>query len=122
MELARRTTIGLLLCLSAPILQAAEPYLGRFLYQYEGGDIYRITVPDDTHMTWECVACPEPGTRAQETPDRFRIAEGIYFVSWLEASGVSVTQVVDLNAMKVWSTVIDGPGRYVIRGDIVREQ
>ncbi|WP_029146600.1 MoaF C-terminal domain-containing protein [Methylophilus sp. 5] len=101
---------------------AAEPYIGQFLYQYEGAGVYRVTVKDAKSMTWLCIDGPEKGANGVETPDRFKVANKVYFASWVEKTGINVTQVVNLNTMKVYSTILDGKERYVVSGNIVREK
>ena len=101
---------------------AAEPYIGQFLYQYEGGNVYRVTVKEGKSMSWLCIKGDEKGAHGTETPDRFTVADKVYFASWVEKTGINVTQVINLNTMKVYSTIIDGKARYVISGNIVREK
>ena len=101
---------------------AAEAFSGRFLYQYDGGSVYRVVVNDQKLMTWTCIQGPEKGASGIEHPDRFKIADKIYFASWVEKTGTNVTQVLNLNTMKVYSTITEGKERYVISGTIVREK
>ncbi|MFQ6405688.1 MoaF-related domain-containing protein [Methylophilus sp. 'Pure River'] len=99
-----------------------EAYIGQFIYQYEDGSFYRVLVKDNQSMTWTCVTGPEKGASGTEHPDRLKIADKIYFATWVEETGINVTQVINLNTMKVYSTIIDGKQRYVISGNIVREK
>lgn len=73
-------------------------------------------------MSWECIKGPEKGAHGIEKPDRSKVADKIYFVSWVEKTGIHVSQVINLNSLKVYSTIIDGKERYVVSGDIIREQ
>ncbi|HCU85195.1 MoaF-related domain-containing protein [Methylophilus sp. UBA6697] len=101
---------------------AAEAYLGQFLYQYDGGSVYRVTVKEAKSMSWLCIKGDEKGAHGVETPERFAVADKVYFATWVEKTGINVTQVINLNTMKVYSTIIDGKQRYVISGNIVREK
>ncbi len=101
---------------------AAEAYIGRFLFKYDGGSVYRVIVNDANSLSWTCIQGPEKGANGTEKPDRFKVADKIYFVSWVEKTGINVAQVVNLNTRKVYSTIIDGKERYVVSGDIVREK
>jgi phenolic acid decarboxylase len=101
---------------------AAEAYLGQFLYQYDGGSVYRVTVKEAKSMSWLCIQGDEKGAHGVETPERFMVADKVYFATWVEKTGINVTQVINLNTMKVYSTIIDGKQRYVISGNIVREK
>jgi len=113
---------GLLLSTFASMACAAEPYIGQFLYQYAGDSVYRVTVKDDKAMAWQCIKGAEKGAHGIETPERFTVADKVYFASWVEKTGINVTQVINLNTMQVYSTIIDGKQRYVVTGNIVREK
>jgi len=104
------------------IAHAGEAYIGQFLYQYDGGSVYRVLVKDTKSMTWSCIKGPEQGASGIEQTDRFKVADKIYFASWVEKTGTNVTQVLNLNTMKVYSTITEGKERYVISGTIVREK
>jgi phenolic acid decarboxylase len=118
MKLRLFTTL-LLLALST-FAQASEAYIGQFLYQYQGGNIYRVTVNDAKSMSWLCVKGTEKGANGIEHPERFKVANNIYFATWVEKTGIQVSQVINLKTMKVYSTIIDGKERYVLVGTIVR--
>ncbi len=122
MKYLQPLTIGLLFSMFASVACAAEPYIGQFLYQYEGGSVYRVTVKEGKSMSWLCIKGAEKGAHGTETPERFTVADKVYFASWVEKTGINVTQVINLNTMKVYSTIIDGKERYVISGNIVREK
>ena len=64
--------------------QAAEAYLGQFLYKYDGGNVYRVKVNDAKSMSWLCIESSEKGANGIENPERFKVADKIYFVSWVE--------------------------------------
>lgn len=113
---------GLLLFTSAISVHAAEAYVGQFLYQYDAGSTYRVTVNDNTHMRWACIQGPEKGASGIETPQRFKINSKVFFATWVEKTGVNVSQVIDFKNMKVYSTIIDGKERYVLEGNITREK
>ncbi|MCB4809735.1 hypothetical protein LG204_00200 [Methylovorus menthalis] len=112
-----------LLLSSLPLhAQASKAYQGQFLYQYEGGNVYRVTVNDAKSMVWKCIAGSEKGAHGTEKPERIKVDDNIYFATWREKTGINVTQVIDLKNMKVYSTIIDGKERYVLSGKIVREK
>jgi len=114
----------MLLSTVAATANSAEAYVGQFLYQYDGGSVYRVTVKEAKakSMSWLCIKGDEKGAHGIETPERFTVADKVYFASWVEKTGINVTQVINLNTMKVYSTIIDGQARYVISGNIVREK
>lgn len=114
--------IGLLISSLSSVAQASEAYIGQFLYKYKGGNTYRVTVSDRKLMKWECIEGSEKGVKGEEMPQRFKVADKIYFATWVEKTGIHVSQVVDLKNMKIYSTIIDGKERYVLEGNVVREQ
>ena len=114
--------IGLLIFSLSSVAQASETYIGQFLYKYKGGNTYRVTVNNSKTMKWECVEGSEKGASGEEMPQRFKVANKIYFATWVEKTGINVSQVVDLKNMKVYSTIIDGKERYVLEGNIIREK
>lgn len=114
--------IGLLFLALTSTAKASEAYLGQFLYKYEGGNIYRVTVNDAKSMSWLCIEGSEKGANGIEKPERFEVADKIYFTTWVEKTGINVSQVINLKTMKVYSTIIDGKERYILVGKVVREK
>lgn len=114
--------IGLLISSLHSVAQASEAYIGQFLYKYKGGNTYRVTVNDRKTMKWECIEGSEKGANGEEMPQRFKVANKIYFATWVEKTGINVSQVVNLKNMKVYSTIVDGKERYVLEGNVVREK
>jgi phenolic acid decarboxylase len=55
----------------------------------------------DGAMDWEGMTGPAKGMTGTEKTHAREVAPGVFFVSWLEASGTTVSQILDLNAMKV---------------------
>lgn len=90
------------------------------MYRYNDGSTYRVTVNDKTHLRWEAVTGPERGKSADEVAYRQEVRPQVYFVSWVERSGINVVQVVDLAKMKVIANVYDGKNRYLAEGVITR--
>lgn len=113
---------ALLVALAACFIPAyaQEPYIGQFIYRYNDGSVYRVTVHSATHLRWEAIQGPEKGRSGEEAVRRIKVREGIYFVNWLESSGVHVSQVVDLYKMAVYAHVYDGKQQYTSEGNIVR--
>lgn len=113
---------SLLLSAFTTVAHATEAYMGQFLYQYEGGNVYRVTVNDAKSMSWVCIEGTEKGASGIENPERFKVSDKIYFATWVEKTGINVSQVLNLKTMKVYSTIIDGKERYVLSGKVVREK
>lgn len=101
--------------------QSADPYIGQFTYRYSSGDTYEIIVPDATRLSWRATGGAELGHRGDEQPERIKIADGIYFATWIEADGTTVTQVLDFNDNTVHATVVQGDFRSLLSGTIERD-
>lgn len=101
---------------------ASKAYLGQFLYKYKAGNTYRVTVEDGEHMKWECIEGSEKGAKGEEIPQIFRVNSKVFFATWVEKTGISISQVIDFKNMKVYLTIIDGKERYVLEGKVVREK
>lgn len=122
MKLSRFLLITLAVSAVTSTAMAAEAYVGTFLYQYKPDTTYRVTVPDSRHLHWVCIQGAEKGASGDENPQRFKVDDRVFFTTWVEKTGINVTQVVDLKHMKVYSTILDGKDRYVLEGTIVREK
>lgn len=101
---------------------AVEAYVGQFLYQYKAGSVYRVIAKEDKTMAWECIEGPEVGAKGLEKPERFKLTKQIYYATWVEKTGIQVSQALDFKNMKVYSTIVEGKDRYVLEGKIVREK
>ena len=99
---------------------ANRPYIGEFLYHYEGGGTYRLNVPNETDLHWECVKGSEVGAKGSEKPQRYEVANNVYFVTWIESTGVQISQALNFETNKVFVTISEGQDRYVLVGDIER--
>ena len=115
-------SLAVFTCLLSSSAYAAEAYIGRFIYRYESGTAYRVIAQNSDELVWECIERPEKGAKGTETPDRFKINKTTYFVSWTEKSGIQVSQALDFKNKNVYSTIIDGKDRYVVKGKIAREK
>lgn len=59
----------------------------------------------DAHLEWETASGPQRGARGSESVHVAQVAPHVFFVSWLEKSGVTVSQVLDLDQSKVTAFV-----------------
>lgn len=116
------TIITIFLFAFVSVAEAAEAYIGQFLYQYKAGNVYRITAKDSKTMQWECIKGSEVGAKGVETPQRFKVNKHVFYTTWVEKTGIQVSQVIDFKGMKVYSTIVDGKDRYVLEGTVVREK
>ncbi|CAN7169864.1 hypothetical protein LJR161_000249 [Variovorax paradoxus] len=99
----------------------AAPHLGRFRFEYPGGVVYEVDVDDDDALRWRCVAGENKGREGKEVVDRVPLHPEQHLLSWTEADGLVVAQVVNYDAGSV-NTVLVLPGgqRVVLQGTVQR--
>ncbi len=99
----------------------ALQHLGTFIYRYAGGPVYEVRADSDTALHWRCLEGDDQGRAAQEVAHRVAVRPGVHFLSWVEADGLVVTQVVDFDAGTVNCVlVIPGGERLVLQGTVER--
>lgn len=70
--------------------------------EYNYGDyIYHLDFKTDTTLYWKCVEGDEKGKEADETYKTQRLNNHTLFVSWVEADGLGVSQVINLKDYKI---------------------
>jgi hypothetical protein len=81
--------------------------------RYASGLAVRATYASGTELRWEALSGPSAGRTGREEIDAVEVAPDVYFVSWLEKDGTSVSNVLDLKAMRVkaFVTYDTGSGR-----------
>jgi hypothetical protein len=64
-------------------------------------------------LEWEALTGPAKGTKGTEAIHTLEVAPNVFFVSWLENSGTTVSQVLDLGRGRVagFVTYDAGQGR-----------
>lgn len=76
---------------------------------YNSGLIVRGTYSADS-VRWEALAGPAKGSTGSERTYVQALSPTTWFVSWVEASGTTVSQILDLDARKVWAFVTFAAG------------
>ena len=61
-------------------------------------------------VAWEALSGPAKGSRGTERTYVYALSQNRFFVNWIEASGTTVSQILDLEAGQVWSFVTYGAG------------
>ncbi|HEY4366305.1 MAG TPA: phenolic acid decarboxylase [Steroidobacteraceae bacterium] len=91
--------------------------------RYSSGLEVRARYDSTTAMTWEALSGPAKGRQGTEIIAAAEVAADVYFISWIEASGTSVSNVVDLGARTVHAYVTfqasEGRQGYLDHGTIV---
>ena len=72
--------------------------------KYESGLIVRGRYTADS-VSWEAVSGPAKGSRGTERTYVYALSQNRFFVNWLEASGTTVSQILDFDASQVLSFV-----------------
>jgi hypothetical protein len=89
-------------------------FVGRkIIIRYESGLEVKAHYLSATELTWEALTSPSKGTSGAETIYSSEVAPDVFFISWLENNGVSVSNVLDLNnrRMTAFVTFDAGKGR-----------
>ena len=77
----------------------APAFAGRtYLFEFDNGTVFRNSyAADGSTLHWETLE--GAGKGSAETVDLHvaEIASGVYFVGWVEATGITVTHLLDLN-------------------------
>jgi hypothetical protein len=89
-----------------PIRTEGHPVVGKKLrFRYESGLEVEGHYRSYTEMGWRALTGPAKGSSGTETIHTAEVAANVFFISWLEKSGTSVSQVLDLNTSKVTAFV-----------------
>lgn len=59
------------------------------------------TEPSDQQLQWKALTGPSAGTSGNERIYTIVLAPHLYFISWVESNGTTVSNVVDLSRMRV---------------------
>lgn len=73
----------------------ANKLVGKTIEYRYGESVYHVTFDSDTTLHWEAVAGDETGTKENETYVAEWIDSKMLFITWGEANGIGVSQIVD---------------------------
>ena len=86
--------------------QSTSQLVGKTIaYQY-GESIYHVTFDSDSTMHWEAMAGEEKGALEHEKYIAEFILPNMLFISWGEANGINVSQVLDFGQGKVYNHLV----------------
>jgi phenolic acid decarboxylase len=81
-------------------------------FAYDSGIEIDAHYVSDTELYWRATAGPPAGQAGTEAIQAVEVAPDIFFISWVEEGGLTLSQVLDLEDMKVFSYVtMDMGGR-----------
>jgi len=85
----------------------------KILLHYDNGLEIIGDYTSPTEISWEARSGPAKGMKGKETIRAVEVASDIFFISWLEASGTSVSQILDFNnsTMVAFTTYDSDKGR-----------
>jgi hypothetical protein len=90
----------------SPQPQSTIILLGKTIEYRYGESVYHVTINSDSTLHWKAVAGNEVGVKADET----YVAEWIdfkrLFITWGEANGTGVSQILDFEKGKVLNHLI----------------
>lgn len=76
---------------------------------YSSGDHYYVSILSEDQLRWKSIGVSDGGpTEETENYTVKQIATNVYFVSWMEQSGMTVSEVIDLPNQKVYATITWG--------------
>lgn len=86
-------------------------------YRY-GESVYHVTMDSDSLMHWEAMAGEEKGVYEEETYIIESIDETKLFITWGEANGIGVSQVLDFEKGIVHNHLLRGRAVSSVQGSI----
>ena len=86
-------------------------------YRY-GESVYHVHIDNETEMHWEAVAGDEKGVEEEETYKLHRLDNNTIFITWGEANGIGVSQVLDFKEGKVYNHLLRGRDVSIGTGEI----
>ena len=89
-----------------PLIKAGKLEVGQ-TYVYDYGDArYEVKCLTDTTLRWECVFGEEKGRQETDRYYQKELEGNSVFVTWAEADGIGVSQIIDFNKNKVQSYLL----------------
>jgi hypothetical protein len=86
-------------------------------YQY-GESVYHVSFDSDSTLHWEAIAGDEKGTKEDETYVSEWIESQKLFITWGEANGIGVSQILDFEKGQVHNHLLRGRTANSVIGEI----
>jgi hypothetical protein len=83
-----------------------DTLIGQTLEYRYGESIYHVTFDSDSTLHWEAVAGDETGAKENETYVAEWIESQKLFITWGEANGIGVSQILDFEKGKVYNHLL----------------
>jgi phenolic acid decarboxylase len=95
-----------------------EDIIGKTIEYAYGESIYHVTIDNATEMHWEAMTGDEKGTKEDETYKIEPVGKNLLFITWGEANGIGVSQVLDFNKGIVHNHLLRGRDISIGQGNI----
>ncbi|HXH21221.1 MAG TPA: MoaF N-terminal domain-containing protein [Dehalococcoidia bacterium] len=83
----------------------------RLHIRYDGGIELLAEYGGSNELAWKALAGPAAGAQGREVYEWYEAAPGVFFVAWLERTGTTVSQILDLQRGEVAAYVtFETPG------------
>ena len=86
-------------------------------YRY-GDDVYHVILDDESNMHWRAVAGGEEGVHEKENYRSEFIDDMKLFITWGEANGIGVSQILDFENKVVHNHLLRGRDISIGKGEI----
>ncbi len=103
---------------NVPAEKSAYHLTGKTVEYRYGESVYHVTFDSDSTLHWKAVAGDEVGVMANETYVADWIDSSRLFITWGEANGVDVSQVLDFEHGKVHNHLLHNREASKGTGDI----
>lgn len=92
--------------------------VGKTIEYTYGESIYHVTLDTDAKMHWEAMAGDEKGAYEEETYIIESVDNSKIFITWGEANGIGVSQILDFENGIVYNHLLRGRDVTIGRGEI----
>ena len=97
---------------------SVEDLIGKTIEYRYGEDVYHVTIESKSEMYWEAMAGGEKGVREEENYKSEFIDKQKLFITWGEANGIGVSQILDFEEGVVHNHLLRGRDISIGRGEI----
>lgn len=93
---------------TARVVLTPKDLVGKTIEYRYGESIYHVTLDTDSTMHWEAMAGEEKGVYENETYIIESLDDARMFITWSEANGIGVAQVLDFEKGIVYNHLLKG--------------
>jgi hypothetical protein len=103
---------------TTPSNESSINLIGKTVEYRYGEDVYHVSFDSDSTLHWAAVAGDETGVMENETYVAEWIEPRKLFITWGEANGIGVSQILDFEKGKVHNHLLRGRDASTGNGDI----